>query len=84
MQVLGGGAILAGLVLGSIVAFIIDRAFMRAAIYRTIGAMLSFVGLIHGVQVAWNAGRQVFLGYLFFGFVCFGVRLSKYPAPRGR
>jgi AGZA family xanthine/uracil permease-like MFS transporter len=56
---------------------------MRAAIYCTIGAMLSFVGLIHGVQVAWNAGGQVALGYLFFGFVCLGVRLGKYPAPRG-
>ena len=28
---LGGGAILAGLVLGAIVAFIIDRRFVRAA-----------------------------------------------------
>ncbi len=80
-QILGGGAILAGLVLGSIVAFIIDRAFTRAAAYCFIGAILSFVGLIHGVQVAWNAGGQVALGYLFFGLVCLGFGWAKTRLP---
>ena len=80
-QILGGGAILAGLVLGSIVAFIIDRAFTRAAAYCFIGAVLSFVGLIHGVQVAWNAGGQVALGYLFFGLVCLGFGWAKTRLP---
>ncbi len=83
-QILGGGAILAGLVLGSIVAFIIDRAFTRAAAYCFIGAILSFVGLIHGAQVAWNAGGQVALGYLFFGLVCLGFGWAKTRLPRRR
>ncbi len=80
-QILGGGAILAGLVLGSIVAFIIDRAFTRAAIYCAIGAILSFVGLIHATQVAWNAGGQVALGYLFFGLVCLGFGWANTRRP---
>ncbi len=80
-QVLGGGAILAGLVLGSIVAFIIDRAFTRAAIYCVIGAILSFAGLIHAAQVAWNAGGQVALGYLFFGLVCLGFGWANTRRP---
>jgi AGZA family xanthine/uracil permease-like MFS transporter len=63
-KLLGGGAILAGLVLGAIVAFIIDRRFVHAAIYAGFGAVLSFAGLIHGEKVEWNAGGgQVALGY---------------------
>jgi len=63
-KLLGGGAILAGLVLGAIVAFIIDRKFVHAAIYAGFGAVLSFIGLIHGEKVDWNAGGgQIALGY---------------------
>lgn len=49
---LGGGAVLAGLMLGAITVFIIDREFMKAAIYSTIGALLALVGLIHSVTIA--------------------------------
>ena len=34
LTVLGGGAILGGLILAAIAAFIIDRAFMKAAALR--------------------------------------------------
>jgi adenine/guanine/hypoxanthine permease len=40
MALLGGGAVLAGLVLGAIAVFIIDRRFDRAAIYAFAGAVL--------------------------------------------
>jgi AGZA family xanthine/uracil permease-like MFS transporter len=30
---------------------------------------LSFVGLIHGVKVEWNANGQISLGYLFAGLI---------------
>jgi adenine/guanine/hypoxanthine permease len=66
---LGGGAILAGLVLGSIVAFIIDKNFLAAAAYCLAGAILGFVGLIHAEAVGWNVGGQIALGYLFAGIV---------------
>lgn len=66
---LGGGAILAGMVLGSIVVFIIDKKFIPAAIYCFIGAVLGFIGLIHAEQVGWNVGGQVALGYLFGGII---------------
>jgi AGZA family xanthine/uracil permease-like MFS transporter len=62
---LGGGAILGGLVLGAIVAFVIDKRFFAAAAYSLAGALLAFVGLIHAEQVGWNVGGQVALGYLF-------------------
>src|SRR3979411_2226771 len=44
LEVLGGGAILAGLVLGAIGVFIIEREFMKAAAFATAGAALTFFG----------------------------------------
>jgi AGZA family xanthine/uracil permease-like MFS transporter len=81
LKTLGSGAILAGLVLGAIVAFIIDKRFWNAAIFAGAGAVLTFVGLIHAEKVQWNADGQVTLGYLFLTVVCVLFALTK-PAPR--
>jgi AGZA family xanthine/uracil permease-like MFS transporter len=70
LHLLGDGAILAGLVLGAVTAFLIDKKFWWAAGYAMAGSVLSFVGLIHADKVGWNAGGQVALGYLFFAVVC--------------
>jgi adenine/guanine/hypoxanthine permease len=78
---LGGGAILAGLVLGAIVAFIIDKKFIPAAIYCFIGAALGFIGLIHAEQVGWNVGGQIALGYLFAGIILLGFGLFDRGTP---
>ncbi|SNY31285.1 regulator [Paractinoplanes atraurantiacus] len=82
LKTLGEGAILAGLVLGAIVAFIIDKRFWHAAIFAASGAALSFVGLIHAAKVQWNADGQVTLGYLFLATVCVIFALTR-PALRG-
>jgi adenine/guanine/hypoxanthine permease len=79
LQVLGEGAILAGLVLGAIVAFIIDKRFVPAAAFACGGAALSFVGLIHAEKVGWNADGPVALGYLFLAVVCAGFALLRLP-----
>jgi len=79
--VLGGGAILAGLVLGAIVAFIIDKNFVPAAVYCFIGAALGFIGLIHAEQVGWNVGGQISLGYLFGGLVLLAFWLATRRSP---
>jgi AGZA family xanthine/uracil permease-like MFS transporter len=81
LKTLGEGAILAGLVLGAIVAFIIDKRFWHAAIFSGAGAVLTFVGLIHAPKVQWNADGQVTLGYLFLAVVCVLFALTR-PAPR--
>lgn len=80
---LGGGAILAGMVLGSIVVFIIDKKFVPAAIYCFIGAALGFIGLIHAESVGWNVGGQIALGYLFAGIIllAFGLFTRSSPEP---
>jgi len=81
LLVLGQGAILAGLVLGAIVAFVIDKRFVAATITSGAGAALSFIGLIHGEKVQWNANWEVSLGYLFIALICAAFALTR-PAPR--
>jgi len=76
-KILGEGAILAGLVLGAIVAFIIDRRFLQAALFCLFGAALSFIGLIHAEKVQWNANGEVSLGYLFAAVVCLAFMALK-------
>ena len=79
MALLGGGAVLAGLILGAIAAFIIDREFNKAAIYALAGAVLAFFGFIHGIQLQWMASPQVALGYVLLAVICYvvGVRVAS-------
>ncbi|TRW82427.1 regulator [Mycolicibacterium sp. 018/SC-01/001] len=67
---LGEGAVLVGLILGTMVTFILEKKFLYAAIASAVGAVLSFIGLIHAPQVAWAANPQVALGYALFAVVC--------------
>jgi AGZA family xanthine/uracil permease-like MFS transporter len=80
MQLLGGGAVLAGLMLGAIAVFIIDREFMKAAAYALVAAVLSFFGFIHGAQLAWMASPMVAVGYVLLGVICLSVALSEQQA----
>ena len=77
MALLGGGAVLAGLILGAIAAFIIDREFKKAAIYALAGAVLSFFGFIHGIQLEWMASPQVALGYALLAIICYVVGMRE-------
>jgi len=70
LQTLGEGAVLVGLILGTMVTFILDKKFLFAAVASAVGAVLSFIGLIHAPEVSWAANPQVALGYLFFGLIC--------------
>jgi adenine/guanine/hypoxanthine permease len=81
MALLGGGAVLAGLILGAMAAFIIDRQFNKAAIYALAGAALAWFGFIHGVQLQWMASPQVALGYALFAVICviIGAREKAEP-----
>ena len=81
LNTLGQGAVLAGLVLGAVVTFVIDRKFLHAAIAAVTGAALSFIGLIHAPQVEWAANPEVALGYLLLGVVCLGYGLLNRTPP---
>ena len=73
MELVGGGAVLAGLILGAVAAFIIDRQFRWAAAYALAGAILAFFGFIHGTQLEVAASPLVALGYALMAGICFLV-----------
>ena len=80
MALLGGGAVLAGLILGAIAAFIIDRKFEWAALFAGAGAALSFFGFIHGTSLGIGSSAPVALGYLIVAGVCFALSRQSHPA----
>jgi AGZA family xanthine/uracil permease-like MFS transporter len=78
MVLFGGGAVVAGLVLGAIAVFVIDREYTRAIVYTVIGAVLAALGFIHAAQIiisvengaiVFAQPNPVFLGYLFAAVV---------------
>ena len=51
MEVLGGGAILGGLILTAVAVFIIDRNFGKAAAFALAGGVLTFFDFMHGERI---------------------------------
>jgi AGZA family xanthine/uracil permease-like MFS transporter len=79
---LGEGAVLAGLLLGAIAAFMIDRRFLWAAGYSALAGTLACVGLIHGAEVSLDvesAQLKIALGYFFIALVCLAFYALKVP-----
>jgi AGZA family xanthine/uracil permease-like MFS transporter len=77
---LGEGSVLAGMVLGSIAVFIIDRRFYSAALACAIGGVLTIVGLIHGPKVHLFESPKIALGYALAGVVCLTYTRLGLPA----
>lgn len=65
LEVMGGGAILSGVILAAVAAFIIDRKFVRAASFAMAGAVLTFFGLMHGEKIGIGESPVVALAYVF-------------------
>ena len=63
LDILGGGSILTGLVLGAIGAFITDRQFVNAAAFAAAGAVLTFFGFMHGQSVGLAVTPTVAIAY---------------------
>ena len=70
LESLGGGSVLAGMVLGAMAVFIIESQLRRAAAWALAGAILAYFGLIHGAQLGWAVSPMVALGYAMFGLTC--------------
>ena len=80
LKTLGEGAVLSGMLLGTMVVFILEKKFLYSATAAAVAAVLSFIGLIHAPEVTWAASPSVALGYLFFGLVC--VAFSFLPGAK--
>ena len=79
LHTLGNGATLAGLVLGAICVFLIDRRFLAAAAFCLFGAGLTLVGLIHGDKVHVFSNPKIALGYAFGALTCVALMVLKVP-----
>jgi AGZA family xanthine/uracil permease-like MFS transporter len=73
LEVLGGGSILGGVILGAIAALIIDRNFMKAAGFSAAGAVLTFFGLMHGEMIGIGQTPVVAASYLVVAGLLVGV-----------
>lgn len=59
LEVMGGGFILGGLILGAIGVFIIERDFETASAFALVGAVLTYIGFMHGEAVGIGGGFGV-------------------------
>jgi adenine/guanine/hypoxanthine permease len=71
LSILGGGSILAGVILGATTTFIIDRSFSKAAGFAAAGGVLTFLGLMHGEEVGAFQNPAVVVAYLAVAGVLF-------------
>jgi AGZA family xanthine/uracil permease-like MFS transporter len=78
LEVLGAGAILGGMVLGAIGAFIIDKKYVEASYFAAAGAVLTFFGFMHGEAVGFAVTPVVALAYAMVAAFLFA--LSRAPA----
>jgi AGZA family xanthine/uracil permease-like MFS transporter len=82
LQVIGGGAILGGLVLTSIAVFVIDQSFSRAALFALVGASLTFFGFMHGEAIGVAQSPVVALAYVGVAAILFGCARYATAAPK--
>ena len=88
LEVMGGGSILAGLILGAIGVFVIERDFVKASAFAFAGAVLTYFGFMHGEAVGIGGGLGVTPGVAlayavvaagFFAVGKFGTSTSYVP-----
>ena len=82
LRTLGGGATLAGIMLGAIAVFIIDRAFEKAAAFALAAAAMTFFGLIHGDGVGIGRSPEVAIGYLGIAAILLGCARYAMVTPQ--
>ena len=82
LEVMGGGSILARLVLGAIGVFVIERDLVRASAFAFSGAVLTHCGFMHGEAVGVGGGLGVTSGVaLAYAVVAAGFSLLASSAP---
>jgi AGZA family xanthine/uracil permease-like MFS transporter len=72
MAVMGGGAILGGLILAAIAVFVIERQLIRAAIASSVAAVLTFFGFMHGEAIGVAQTPTVAVAYVGVALFLFG------------
>jgi adenine/guanine/hypoxanthine permease len=78
LEVLGGGSILTGLILGAVGVFVIEKKFAEASAFALSGAVLTFFGFMHGESVGLAVTPTVAIAYAIVAVFLFS--LSRSPA----
>lgn len=84
LSVLGGGAILGGLMLGAITVFIIDRNFAKAGLFSIAASLMTFFGFMHGEAIGIGESPTVAAAYFAVAcvlFACAKFSVVDYKAP---
>jgi AGZA family xanthine/uracil permease-like MFS transporter len=88
LTILGGGSILAGVVLGAMTTYITEREFTKASGFAAVGGVLTFFGLMHGEEVGAFENPAVVVSYLVIATVLFACHKFAVAAaaekPRAR
>ena len=71
------GAIIIGILLGTMTAFIIDKKLNLAAVTALAGAALSFFGFIHSAALGFYPKSPFMIGYLSMAVLCFILHLGR-------
>jgi AGZA family xanthine/uracil permease-like MFS transporter len=79
LHILGGGAILSGLLLGAIAIFLIEHQFRAAAGYAAAASVLSFFGFIHSERIGVGVSTELAIGYLLLAVLCFSYSFFYKP-----
>ncbi|HSI64760.1 MAG TPA: regulator, partial [Candidatus Saccharimonadia bacterium] len=82
LEVLGGGAILSGVILAAIGVFIIDRKFWNAAAFAGTGAVLTFFGLMHGEHIGFAQSPVVTVAYFMVTAALIGCAKFAVVVPK--
>ncbi|QDM31270.1 regulator [Tardiphaga sp. vice352] len=78
LEVMGGGSILTGLVLGAIAVFVIERKFVHASAFALAGAVMTYFGFMHGEAIGIGGGWGVTPGVaLAYALVAAGLYAAE-------
>ncbi|MES2506627.1 MAG: regulator, partial [Verrucomicrobiota bacterium] len=82
LEVLGGGAILSGVILPAIAVFVIDRKFAIGSYFALTGALLTFFGLMHGEKIGIGESPVIACSYVMVALVLAGCAKFAVVAPK--
>lgn len=71
------GAIIVGILLGTITVFIIDKKLDKVAITCIAGALLSVFGFIHSAELGVHITSPFAIGYLIMAVICFILHFGR-------
>ena len=81
LEVVGGGAVLSGIVMASIAVFVIEGQLIRAAIAAVLGAVFTSFGLMHSPEIGLGKAPVIAITYVLMGGI---MLLAHYIAQRSR